>query len=152
MLREVGIDAESKVVDATLRAQLIGAADHESVCMWTEVLWFNFGQWALCEFCTPWYTWWTSNGAEGTEPPQEWKDIFAKFDTMHSSNLETSLATFEELKTLFGEEFFILRSCDFVEQPIIANQHLQNLDFDEMPWGINVTFAGKVLWFDNLAQ
>lgn len=71
---------------------------------------------------------------------------------MHSSNLETSLATFEELKTLFGEEFFILRSCDFVEQPIIANQHLQNLDFDEMPWGINVTFAGKVLWFDNLAQ
>lgn len=152
MLRGVGIDATSKIVDAGLRGQMIGAAEHESVCMWTEVLWFNFGQWALGEFVQPWYSWWTTNGVEGTEPPQEWKDIFAMFDKMHGSNLETSLETFEEIKKVFGENFFIIRPCDFVYQPLIANAHLQNLDFIQDPWGINVTFAGKIFWFDNLAE
>ena len=152
MLREVGLDAQSKIVDSGLRGQMTGSAEHEGLVMWTETLWYNFGQWALNEFVQPWYKWWTSAGVQGTEPPQEWKDIFAMFDKMHSGNLETSLATFEELKALFGEEVFIIRPCDFVYQPIYVNNHLRNTSYIQAPWGINMTFSGKVFWFDNLAE
>jgi len=148
MLDEVGIRTTVKNISFSLWDERQLANDLIATVQWTEIIWYNLGEWAMNTFAREWYYWWLTGGSEGVEPPEEAKELFSLLDEVSVSNPEVGIQKFEEVKKNVGDNVWILQILGTVKQPIIANAKLGNVEPKDSAWAIAITFSGETFFFE----
>lgn len=149
-LKDIGIDLQVKQIDPNLWAQRRDANE-----LMATVFWGHDQGWdsdysgnAMDRVGRAWQLWYNTNGAEGEEPPQWVKDMYA-LDAARWSSVSGS----DEFNKLKEETFAWSRAnlpmitiVEQVKYPMIAAKNLRNVA--NAGYAIASNFAGEQLWFE----
>ncbi|HAJ37157.1 MAG TPA: ABC transporter substrate-binding protein [Chloroflexi bacterium] len=148
--KDVGIDLQVKQIDPNLWAQRRDANE-----LMATVFWGHDQGWdsdysgnAMDRVGRAWQLWYNTGGAEGEEPPQWVKDMYA-LDAARWSSVSGS----DEFNKLKEETFAWSRAnlpmitiVEQVKYPMIAAKNLRNVA--NAGYAIASNFAGEQLWFE----
>ena len=150
-LKEVGIDLQVKRIDPQLWDQRILANELQATMFWGHDQGWDSdytGSDSFNRTARAWHLWHQTNGAEGEEPPQAVKDMYA-LDVARWSSVSGS----EEFNALKEDSFAWVREnlpaitiVEKVKYPMIAAANLRNVA--ESGYAIASNFAGEQLWFE----
>lgn len=150
-LKEVGIDLQVKQIDPNLWDQRILANELQATMFWGHDQGWDSDYSGSDSFNRTgrlWHLWYQTNGAEGEEPPQWVKDMYA-LDAARWSAVSGS----DEFNQLKEDTFAWSRAnlpmitiVEKVKYPMIAAQNLRNVA--EGGYAIASNFAGEQLWFE----
>jgi peptide/nickel transport system substrate-binding protein len=147
MLKEVGLHVTVKTIDLVLWEQRNAANELKATVIWTEIIWYNLGKWAIDCWGNQWYRWWLTGGKHGVEPPENAKDLFRKLDAVFVAKPEDAIVLFEDVKENLKENVWWFQYLSKVKQPLIVNKNLGNVEGKKDAWGIGVTFSGETFFF-----
>jgi len=149
-LKEVGIDLQVKRIDPQLWEQRILANELQATMFWGHDQGWDSdysGSDSFRRTGRAWALWHETNGAEGEEPPQWVKDMYA-LDAARWSAVSGS----DEFNKLKEDTFAWSRAnlpaitiVETVKYPMIAAQNLHNVA--SAGYAIASNFAGEQLWF-----
>lgn len=151
-LKAVGLNLQVKRIDPQLWGQRILANEMQATVFWGhDQGWdsdYSGSEGAANRSFRLWSLWHLTNGAEGEEPPQWVKDMYA-LDAARWSAVSGS----DEYNRLKEETYAWVRAnlpritvVEKVKYPMIANKDLRNVA--SAGYAIASNFAGEQLWFD----
>ncbi|GIV69990.1 ABC transporter substrate-binding protein [Caldilinea sp.] len=151
-LKDVGLNLQVKRIDPQLWDQRILANEMQATVFWGhDQGWdsdYSGSEGAANRSFRLWSLWHLTNGAEGEEPPQWVKDMYA-LDAARWSAVSGS----DEYNRLKEETYAWVRAnlpritvVEKVKYPMIANKDLRNVA--SAGYAIASNFAGEQLWFD----
>ena len=150
-LKEVGIDLQVKRIDPQLWDQRNLANELQATMFWSHDQGWDSDYSGSDSFNRTgrlWHLWHQTNGAEGEEPPQWVKDMYA-LDAARWSSVSGS----DEFNKLKEETFAWSRAnlpmitiVEQVKYPMIAAKNLRNVA--TAGYAIASNFAGEQLWFE----
>lgn len=149
-LKDVGIDLQVKQIDPNLWGQRIDANEIMATMFWGHDQGWDsdYSGNAMNRVGRAWQLWYTTGGAEGEEPPQWVKDMYA-LDAARWSAVSGS----DEFNKLKEETFAWSRAnlpmitiVEQVKYPMIAAKNLRNVA--TAGYAIASNFAGEQLWFE----
>lgn len=149
-LKDVGIDVQVKQIDPTLWGQRINANEIMATMFWGHDQGWDsdYSGNAMNRVGRAWQLWYNTGGAEGEEPPQWVKDMYA-LDAARWSSVSGS----DEFNKLKEETFAWSRTnlpmitiVEQVKYPMIAAKNLRNVA--TAGYAIASNFAGEQLWFE----
>ncbi|HRA65393.1 MAG TPA: ABC transporter substrate-binding protein [Caldilinea sp.] len=150
-LKDVGIDLQVKRIDPQLWDQRNLANELQATMFWGHDQGWDSdytGSDSFNRTARAWHLWHQTNGAEGEEPPQWVKDMYA-LDVARWSSVSGS----DEFNQLKEDSFAWVREnlpaitiVEKVKYPMIAAANLRNVA--EGGYAIASNFAGEQLWFE----
>jgi peptide/nickel transport system substrate-binding protein len=149
-LKDVGIDLQVKQIDPALWGQRLTANEIVATMFWGHDQGWDsdYSGDAMNRVGRAWQLWYTTGGAEGEEPPQWVKDMYA-LDAARWSSISGS----DEFNRLKEETFAWSRAnlpmitiVEQVKYPMIAAKNLRNVAV--AGYAIASNFAGEQLWFE----
>ncbi len=123
----IGVNTTMKLLDSDLWGTRRSANELKADVMFaTTPFWFfqDFGQ---GHWCPAWWQWWTTNGAEGEEPPAEIKDYFTRLQHLLEVPVEEGSKLAEGLETTSLENVYYFAPAYRMKYVFIANRGLANI-------------------------
>ncbi|RIK44278.1 MAG: ABC transporter substrate-binding protein [Chloroflexi bacterium] len=149
-LKDVGLNVQVRRIDASLFGQRNNANELQMSVGWShDQGWDSDWTGGTIErgVGRAWWLWHTSGGAEGEEPPQWVKDVFA-LDAQRWSAVSGS----DEYNQLREDGYAwsranlpLIQIVEQVKYPMIANKNLRNVP--QGGYAIAANFAGEQLWY-----
>ncbi len=143
--KTVGIQTTMKVIDWGLWGQRNSANELQATCFWSHSpLWYqaDLGQdiWAPL-----WVRWWTTDGRDGEEPPEDVKNFLAKLDSMSVVPPEEGRQRFEECRQMLRENLYYFVHTEGEPEPLIVSAKLGNVE--EQPDALTMAWKFAVEQF-----
>ena len=146
-MADIGIKINTKIIDSQVLATRQTANEVQATIIWSEIIWYNQGEWQTGEMGTYW-SWWATKGVQGMEPPEEFKTLFKIYDDMNALPPSMALNRYQDMIDSWNENTWAIRYMKSIQQPVIANLKLKNCDTIAPTWGIGLTFGGEIFYFD----
>ncbi|MEZ4736061.1 MAG: hypothetical protein R3E79_53920 [Caldilineaceae bacterium] len=142
---QIGIEATCKETEGSLYTQrnlgneLVVATWHpdRSGLLGVDPLWFGFTSSSQQRWAVQWATWFTTNGAEGEEPPAEIQELKALFEEFQRTLPGTP--EFNELGAqyyaYFANELPMIGTVGLGPVPMLVSNRLHNVPAENIWWG-----------------
>jgi len=149
--KDVGINTTVKTIDYQLLTtrlnanELYGTILHESSTTW-YYKWWGFGWWDIL-----WNQWWNTQGAEGEEPPQEYKDMRAVVD--QTMVVEPTVGRWElkpQIDQMVYDYVWYLVPSVNQKQPRIENKDFGNCSDNELCYSIAQTLSMEQVFYKSI--
>ena len=146
---DVGIRVNMRMPELSLHTERIQANEVQATIIWTEIIWYNVGEWVFMDgMATAYWQYFSSGGAVGIEPPP---DILALFNYITNAMVlspDEALAEFDRYLESWRHNVWGLQFLHSVQQPVIANENLRNVQITQPTWGIGLAFGGEIFYFE----
>jgi len=146
-LNAVGVKTTMQTIASSLRAersaanQLKATLERNQQPLW----WQRYGGWYSVEWGRLWWTWHTSGGESGEEPPPEVKRFHDLSAQIRVVSPEQRQAVLKEIDKLKYENIFFITPVEKERRPIIASKKMGNVAHDG--FSIAACFAGEQLFY-----
>jgi peptide/nickel transport system substrate-binding protein len=150
-MNAVGLKTTMQVVEPGLHSTRINANEVQATIMWDHRgAWWGWGgpfgngdiharAWPL------WWSWHTSAGEQGEEPPEELKTWFDLLDASVVVAPSDSVEIVEEYRRMYSEHLWFIEMIMNSKHPIIVSKRLGNIPYDGTANGSNI--AGEQFFF-----
>jgi len=142
--KDLGIYTTMKIIDNALWGTRANANELQATVERMEDYWWQ-GDVKAYVSAPLWNLYHTSNGANGEEPPADYKAVLERADKSMSSSIDEGYAAYEEnVKAVHDNLYFIVVVAN-AKQPMIVNKNLGNV-----PHGgttIAANFSGEQFFF-----
>lgn len=147
----IGIDVTCKVTEGSLYTQRNLANEFE-IATWhldrsglfgrANPLWYSFFSASQQRWGAQWVIWFTSDGAEGIEPPDEIKALRALFAEWQQTEIgsEDFVAKGTEYYRYFAEELPMIGTVGLGPVPQVVSNRLHNVPSENIWWGSDTNF------------
>lgn len=146
-MEDIGIKVNVKMMDVPLYDQRKAANEVQATVMWSEVIWYNQGEWQNMEIADAYWKWWKTKGVTGIEPAEDVKELYAITDSMGSLPPSKALDKYDAYIQNWQDNVWSIRYMSSIKQPLIANKNLRNVEIINPTWGIGLTFNGELFYF-----
>lgn len=147
--KAVGINTTIKRVAPALLSQQQGANQLKANITWptSPVLW-HYQDYRENDWAKLWWTWWSSNGKDGEEPPEEVKAFYKKTETAFEKPPAEAKKVFTEQNKAFASDFvyFLIPTLN-QKQPRLENKKLANMTSHPLCFSIAQTVAMEQAYF-----
>lgn len=153
---QIGIEATCKETEGSLYTQR-NLGNELQVATWhldraglfgrADPLWFGFTSPSQQRWAVQWATWFTTNGAEGEEPPAEIQELKALFEEFQRTLPGTP--EFNELGAqyyaYFANELPMIGTVGLGPVPMLVSNRLHNVPAENIWWGSDTNFYAPYL-------
>jgi len=151
---KIGVKIALKPESGSLIGQKRGAneldADTWHIDRSTDILFTLEPQWYVpisgqTGFAPLWYTWYSTGGKSGEEPPQEVKRLFKWFETMQSTTKEGErIIAGREILRSQARNLWIIGTVGLVPQPCLVSNKLHNVP--------QIGYSGYDVYWENMYE
>ncbi len=143
----LGLDIQLKQVDQTLLSTMVNANEVQMTTGFTHgPVFAPWTDWGFNNWGRQWYLWYTTNGKQGEQPPEEVLNFYKLVDGIRELSLEEALKRREELRENMKKNLWYFVPNEEIIQPIVVNAKLRNLD--DAGYQIANSFGGEQWWFE----
>ena len=145
---DIGIRVDMRTKELGLIDELKANNDIQATIIWTEIIWYNVGEWVFLDgMAIGYYQYYQSGGRVGVKPPDDIQQLFDYIDEAFWLPPEEALGVFGAYQDSWRENVWGLQFLQSVQQPIVANNKLMNIDIVQPTWGIGLVFGGEIFYF-----
>ncbi|MGQ9631816.1 MAG: ABC transporter substrate-binding protein [bacterium] len=151
--KAVGVKTTMKVIDAGLWSTRAGANEIQATMVWDHRrVWWGwggpFGNGDIHRFVWPlWWSWHTSGGKMGEEPPAEVKKFFGLLDQSVTASPEKAPSIVDEYRRLYGENIWFIELVKNDLHTTIVSQKLGNVPPERRGTNNGNNIAGEQFFF-----
>lgn len=144
----VGIRTTLATIASQLRGQRGAANELQATVGWSHTpLWYMADWYQGWSGAPLWVSWWTTQGEQGEEPPEEFKEFYAALDSISVLPPEEGLQAFNRAREIFSEIIPFFVHVENVKQPLLTDAKLGNVSGNEDAFAIASNFAGEQFFF-----
>ena len=145
--KAVGINSTMKVIDGSLWGQLVNANELKATTIFdVSTLWYyqayGHGYWDQL-----WWRWWTTDGRDGEEPPEDVKELYRKREEIMFVPPEEGRAVAEECEKMIHDYVYYFIPTIFQKQPRIESKRLGNVTDNPDAFSIAQTLSMEQTFF-----
>ena len=151
----IGVRTTMRTLDTTLRGQRDAANELMATVLWNVQPMWRSGGWLDFRPAMQgrlWWTWYSTDGAEGIEPPDHVKRLYELSElimTVYPGTPEDN-AYFEEIYRIHHENVIMMPIVERVQQPLIVNSDIGNVPIGGTAVAVNI--GGVQLFYRNAGQ
>ena len=148
MLKEVGLNANMKVLEQNLHIERRTANQIQAMMERSEAYWFHGDvKWS---YWAPMYeSWFTSAGETGIEPPDDVKQLYDYVIDIQTASTPDALAAYDNLAAAVKANRYYIPLMDYTNMPLIMSKRLGNSDCHGDVTSMLVNYAMEQLYFKN---
>ena len=145
---DLDLNVTMRQIDTGLWGTRVNANEIQATVLWSSgpVMW-TWADWGQNFWGRTWWMWYTSNGEQGEEPPEDVLEFYRMVDNVRTYSLEDAKVNDQKLRESMAENLWYFVSTTDVKQAVVTNAKLRN--FSEKGFAIAHNFGGEMWYYDD---
>ncbi len=143
----VGVKTQFKQIEDSLRGQRLNANEIQASTVWTHTPLWYMADFMPTWWAPLWWRWWTTDGAEGEEPPEDVQELYRMMESLSAVPPEEGRQIHQQWLDALRDNLYFFVHCERQMQPLIVNAKLGNIVDDPEAFAIAWNFSGEQFYF-----